>query len=329
MKCEIWAEFMPYDWVRGDLRRLHQHGLQLNLAIPSGRLHEPGLKRLLAEAQALDVPVGAWLLLPDALGYWPNAENAEAFQHAVRHFLDWLSQHDLQVAEIIVDMETPLALSRLLKGRLLQGLRLEYRRWLHPLQQERFAQASAIFAEIVAEVHQAGLAIQVVTYPFVVHDALAGNQALQSLLQIPVTSVPWDRISLMIYRSSFQDLFPLPLSAWLVGEYLQQARRVFSQPVQAALGVIGTVGKLTEGGFRDPAALRADVAAARMAGAQGLQFFSLDGMHQLGAPEHWLQLYQTPARACPPTPGDRLLWQLLQQSHRLLSQPAQVLGSPV
>lgn len=328
MRREIWAEFMPYDWVRADIPRLAAAGVQLNLAIPLERLADPALKRLLQVAEALQVPVGAWLLLPDAQGYWPNAENARLFEQALAQFLRWLAQEHLRVAEIIVDMETPLALSRLLKGRLWQGLQLEYQRWLDPLQQRRFDEAVAIYTAAVARAHAAGLQMQVVSYPFVVHDALARTTVLQRFLQIPVTPVPWDRVSLMIYRSSFQDFCPLPLSAGLVTAYLQLARRAFSQPVNAALGVLGTVGKLQEGGFGDPARLAPDVAAARAAGADGIQLFSLDGLHQLAQPENGLRLYQTAARVHLPTAADQTLLQSLQLAHRSLYQLDRLLSLP-
>ncbi|HEY9840499.1 MAG TPA: hypothetical protein V6D23_08605, partial [Candidatus Obscuribacterales bacterium] len=216
----VWAEFMPYRWIIGDLARLRMHGLQLNLAIPAGRMADPDLKRLLQAAAAAGVPVGAWLLLEDSQGYWPNAENARAFCELVERFCLWLAAEALQVAEIIVDMETPLALSRLLKGQLFKGLQLEYRRWQSPLNAERFAQATGLFRQLVDAVHATGLRIQVVTYPFLVHDAAAGNTAFQEFLQVPVTPVAWDRIALMVYRSSFQDVSPLRLSSWLVYHYL-------------------------------------------------------------------------------------------------------------
>ncbi|MEZ0372891.1 MAG: hypothetical protein ACAI44_27615, partial [Candidatus Sericytochromatia bacterium] len=164
-----------------------------------------------------------------------------------------------------------------------------------------------------------GLRIQVVTYPFLVHDAAAGNTAFQEFLQVPVTPVAWDRIALMVYRSSFQDVSPLRLSSWLVYHYLELARRVLEAPVIAALGVIGSIGKIAEGGFREVDEIRRDIAAARAAGVETLQLFSLDGMHQLWAPDEWLRLYPTPAARPEPGRGDLLLVQTLRQAHTALS----------
>lgn len=319
MSHAVWSEFMPCRWVEGDLERLQRFGLQLNLALPPARLQDPDLNRLLSAAADRGVPVGAWLLLEDSQGYWPNAENAGAFSELVSRFLDRLEREQLKIAEIIVDMETPLALSRLLKGRLVQGLQLEWQRWQSPLNQERFNNSTDIFTNLVGDLHSAGLTVQVVTYPFIVHDAAAGNLAFQTFLQVPVTPVPWDRISLMTYRSSFQDLSPLRLSSWLVWHYLDLARRVLDVPLSAALGVIGSIGKITEGGFRDVDDIRADIAAARAAGAESLQLFSLDGMHQLGAPEDWLRLYSTLPGKPAALPGDRMLLQTLRRAHALLS----------
>lgn len=181
---------MPCRWVEGDLGRLAQYGLQLNLALPPARLADPGLNRLLCAAADQGVPVGAWLLLEDVQGYWPNAENAKPFQELVSRFLDRLEREQLKVAEIIVDMETPLALSRLLKGRLIQGLQLEWQRWQSPLNRERFENSVGVFTQLVEDLHSAGLTVQVVTYPFIVHDAAANNLAFQAFLQVPVTLCP-------------------------------------------------------------------------------------------------------------------------------------------
>lgn len=316
----IWAEFMPYRWIEGDLARLAHYGLQLNLAIHIGRLPDPDLERLLKAACEHQVPIGAWLLLEDQDGYWPNANNAELYHQACLRFLEYMDQANLRVAELIVDMETPLALSRLLKGQIMKGLQLEWRRWQSPENRVLFEAAVIHYQQLLASAHQAGLSVQVVTYPFLVHDALAGNTAFQEFLQVPVTPIEWDRISLMVYRSSFQDLSPLPLSSWLVGHYLQQAQSCLKQPVSGALGVIGSIGKISEGGFRDVDEIRADIGAAKAAGVESIQLFSLDGMHQLGAPDDWLRLYQTPALSCKALPGDHVLLQTLQQSHGLLSR---------
>lgn len=319
MSHAVWAEFMPYRWIEGDLERLRRFGLQLNLAIHLRHLPDSALERLLQATAEAGVPVGAWLLLDDQQGYWPNAENAEIYAEAVKRFLDWLERSKLRVAELVVDMETPLALSRLLKGRLLRGLQLEWLRWQSPTNHERFQQSVGHYRNLIKDVHQAGLQVQVVTYPFLIHDAVAGNTAFQEFLQVPVTPVPWDRISFMVYRSSFQDLSPARLSSWLVWSYLEMAQKVIQIPISAALGVVGSIGKISEGGFRNPDEIRADIAAARAAGIESIQLFSLDGMHQLGAPEDWLSLYQTLPHKPSALPGDRLLLQSLKRSHSLLS----------
>jgi len=319
VKHAVWSEFLPWQCVEADLPRLKQYNLQLNLAIPARSFPNHKLAKLLKSAQQQGVPIGAWLLLSDKDGYWPNAENARLFYLHVISFIDWLDKNKLQVTELIVDMETPLALSRLMKGRLIQGLQLEWQRWLSQKNHEQFLSAQEIFHKLVKTVHQANLKIEVVTYPFIVHDARANNTAFQEFLQIPVTSIPWDSISLMVYRSSFQDFWPLPLSSWMVYQYITNARKYLNQPIKAALGVVGSIGKLNESGFNNPDEIRRDLAAAKAAGAQGLELFSLDGMHQLGAPLNWLPLFSSPAAIPRARPADLLLFQSLNHSHKILS----------
>lgn len=320
MKQTVWSEFLPWRCVEADLPWLKAHHLQLNLAIPAGSFPNPDLAQLLKSAHALEVPVGAWLLLSDRDGYWPNAENAAIFFQQALIFLDWLEKQALQVTELIIDLETPLALSRFIKGQLLQGLQLEWQRWFSERNHEQFHLAIEIFQNLVKTAHQAHLKIEAVTYPFVVHDAQANNTVFQEFLQIPVTPVPWDSVSLMVYRSSFQDFWPWQLSSWLVYYYMHTARQCIHPPVMAALGVIGSIGKLNESGFNQPDEMRKDLAAAKAAKAEGIELFSLDGMHQLGAPLNWLSLYSSSAIQPKATPGDTLLLHSLNQSHRLLSK---------
>ena len=320
MSHAVWAEFMPYSWVQADLKRLAAFDLQLNLAISLATEFSTDLKRLLQAAAAEGVAIGAWLLLDDRHGYWPNATNASLFHKGVERFIDWLASEKLSVREIIVDMETPLMMSRILKTQLFTGIKLEYRRWLSADNHLQFWQSVSDFKQIIRDLHQVGLRAQVVTYPMIVHDAQAGNTAFQEFLQVPVTPLDWDQISLMVYRSSFQDVLPFRISAELVYRYFALAQHVLHQPVCAALGVIGSIGKVSEGGFQDPQALREDLGAARAAGVHSAQLFSLDGMHQLGNPQDWLSVFHAKAQRPQPLAGDRLLWQGLLQSHRLLSQ---------
>ncbi len=321
MSHAVWAEFMPYRWVQADLKRLSHAGLQLNLAISLADAFSSDLKKLLQTAEAEGVPVGAWLLLSDQQGYWPNATNAKLFCNGVAYFIDWLSSQKLSVHEIIVDMETPLMMSRLLKTQLFRGLKCEYQRWLSPENHQQFWEGAAHFQRLVKDLHQLGLRAQVVTYPMIVHDLAAGHTAFQEFLQVPVTPVEWDQVSLMVYRSSFQDLLPFAISAELVYRYFELAKQVLpTTPICAALGVVGSIGKVSEGGFQNPDALRQDLAAARAAGIESAQLFSLDGMHQLGNPQDWLSVFQAQPARPQPLAGDRLLWQGLLQSHRLLSQ---------
>lgn len=321
MSHAIWAEFMPYSWVQADLKRLAAHHLQINLAISLARPFDNTLKQFLRAAAAEGVPVGAWLLLDDQQGYWPNASNASLYCKEVARFVSWLETERLSIREVIVDMETPLMMSRLLKTHLLRGLKLEYQRWLSLSNHLQFWEGVDHFRQLVRALRQAGLRAQVVTYPMIVHDLVAGQTAFQEFLQVPVTPVDWDQISLMVYRSSFQDLLPFAISADLVYRYFKLAKTVLpNTPVCAALGVIGSIGKVSEGGFQDPQALYQDLAAARAAGVTHAQLFSLDGMHQLGNPQDWLAVFEAKAARPQSLPGDRLLWQGLLQSHRLLSQ---------
>jgi len=285
----LWAEFMPYHWVAGDLPLLQKHALALNLAIPASQIGSTELRALLLRAALLEVPVRAWLLLPDALGYWPHAGNAKIFAETAHRLMDWIAAEQLPLPVLIADLEPSLADSLHLRQLLLQ--RHLPALWSHLRQSQRalkLAEAREVFNQLIQELHQRGTQAWAVTYPLVVEDAQAGNTCFQELLQLPVTGVNWDALSLMTYRSSFRDLLGFALSPHFVKDYFEDAQKCFAQPLQAALGVVGTVGKLSESGYREPGELAADCEAARQAGVSEIQIFSLDGMHHALTPGDWL-----------------------------------------
>lgn len=318
----LWAEFMPYHWVAGDLPLLRKHALALNLAIPSSQIASPELRALLLQAALLEVPVRAWLLLPDAQGYWPHAGNAEIFAQTAHRLMDWIDAEKLPLPVLIADLEPSLADSLHLRQLLLQ--RHLPALWAHLRQSQRalkLAAAREVFNRLIHELHQRGTQAWAVTYPLVVEDAQAGNTCFQELLQLPVTGVNWDALSLMTYRSSFRDLLGFSLSPHFVKGYFEDARKCFQQPLQAALGVVGTVGKLSESGYHDPAELAADCEAARQAGVSEIQIFSLDGMHHALTPADWLgALRRETLLTTRPDWASRGLRSLLRLSNALLAQ---------
>jgi len=320
-KIALWCEFMPYHWVAGDLPLLHKLGLSLNLAIPSHQIGAKPLHALLREAARLGVEIRAWLLLPDSQGYWPNANNAKSFADTVHRFYDWIEAEKLPLPTLIADLEPALADSLLLKQLLLKRHLPALLKHLHqPERQTRFVQAQSEFNRLIVELHQRGTEAWAVTYPLVVEDALAGNRAFQELLQLPVSGVAWDALSLMTYRSSFRDILGFSVSAQFIEKLFHEARHAFDMPVQAALGVVGTVGKLSEGGYQDPHELGADCQAARRAGVSEIQIFSLDGMHRALTPHDWINALnheQKPEKATWADQGVRLLF---KTAHQVLTQ---------
>jgi hypothetical protein len=317
----VWSEFMPYHWVLGDLSLLQRQGLALNLAIPSDQMGQPALRQLLIQAALQAVPIRAWLLLPDQQGYWPNASNAKEFALLVHRFLDWIETEKLPLPIVIADLEPCLADSQHFKQLLLQ--RHLPALWAHLKQSQRQAQLSnacQIYNRLIQELHQRGTQAWAVTYPLVVEDAQAGNCCFQELLQLPVSGVAWDALSLMTYRSSFRDILKLPLTASFVQNYFQDAKNCFDIPIQAALGVVGRVGKLSESGYRSPSELAADCQAVRSAGVSEIQVFSLDGMHLSLTPADWLGAMQREQADIPGHISDRAVRLLLKLSNGLLAQ---------
>src|SRR5438309_499226 len=101
----VWSEFLPFAQVGDQLALLQRKHVALYLAIHQEQIGDPELLALLRRAQARGVEVRAWLLLPDADGYWPNAGNVEQVKGAVRQFLDWTRAAGVAVPWVVLDME--------------------------------------------------------------------------------------------------------------------------------------------------------------------------------------------------------------------------------
>ncbi len=142
------------------------------------------------------VPVIAWLLLPEAQGYWFNRDNAVHATTRYADFLAWTAEHGLQWNGVGLDIEPDIhELQRMLAGRwlrlpaLLPGL----------LRGERLHRALAEYRALVARIRAEGYRVDTYQMPFIVDDRRAQATLLQRLTG--VLDLPADREVLMLYSS--------------------------------------------------------------------------------------------------------------------------------
>jgi hypothetical protein len=118
------------------------------------------------------VPLVAWLLLPEAQGYWFNLDNA--FQ-AVNYYFDfrsWTEEHALQWARIGLDIEPDIReMARLLEGDL-SILPMVFQRFFNA---QRFRYAYALYAVLVDQVRADGYPVDGYHFPFIVDERRVGS----------------------------------------------------------------------------------------------------------------------------------------------------------
>lgn len=291
VELAVWSEFVPYQALGDRLELLRAHGTALYVAVHHDKVGDPALLALLRRARAEGVEVRPWILLSEEDGYWPNARNAPQVAAQVRRYLDWTRREGVPAGWIILDMEPPLQYSRDLiadlQGRRPLRLLRTLRRGYDPV---AFRAGAEAYRRLIADLHTERVQVMAVTTPLVLDDLRAGNQVYQQYAQIPVAGLPWDELSFMVYRTLYEDVVPGRVSPRLTYEYARDAGRYFPGRAGIAVGVVGTVSKTpTGGGFDRPEQVAVDVAAARAAGLNRVQVFSVDGILQMDRPEAWLR----------------------------------------
>ncbi|MCA9592925.1 MAG: hypothetical protein KC776_06425 [Myxococcales bacterium] len=287
MSFGLWSEFADDDTVRGALPELGRLGLRLHLALPAARLGDAGLAALTREAADHGVDVFAWLLLDRAHGYWVGETNAEQVREAVLDLLRWRSARDgVALRGVSFDLEPDFEYAETLRHS-------PVFRWLPLMKQhlhaDKFTRAQQVLSDTVDRLHQADVFAHAVTLPLVL-DQPEGSTLLEDALDIPVSGIPWDEVSFMVYQTAFAQLVGEWLGPALVQSYAEDAIARFGERAGLDLGVVGSAGIGIDPGRRypDPETLRQDAAAARAAGIKSLRVYSLDGVLEQGGPERWL-----------------------------------------
>ena len=294
-------EFDPYPEVEALLPILAEHpGIAVCLAIRAEQSQSAELESLLRAAAGEGVPVIAWLLLPEEDGYWFNEENLAEAREQVFAFIDWIEESRIPLKWLMFDMEMSLDKTHQMEGGDLMGD-------IVPMLQanvdgEAFERSTAEFSRLVTDVKDRGYVVTAAAYPFVLDDLLDEDNEIQDAFNTPIVGVPFDEIYFMAYRTSYASLLGIFPGPYLIYEYAREAKAAFGSKGIMGLGIIGTIGQVSDDGFTKPSQLVEDIAAARAGGNERVFIFSLDGMAASGKLEAWLDLDDTaPAK---PEPDD-------------------------
>ncbi len=304
------------DWLEPQLPVFAERNLILFLGISNDEIGDTRLLDFLQEAARQGVEVRAWLLLPYEVGYWPNEENAEMFAQVAMEAAAWFQQAHLPIDWIVVDMELGydklMAMQDLAEagayGDLVASL-------LSNLDTRAFVRASAIYQQMVDDLHTIGFRVMVVTYPQVLDDLSDRDCSLQDLLDIPVSTVAWDEVSTMVYTTIFsvagEALFGVPFGPDLVYSYARSTVEAFGMwQASIALGVVADMS--------GPEELEAEVAAAKAAGIERIQVYSYRGAYVSGDEDAWHDAFLAEPQVPEPEPAVDALRSLMRLADRLL-----------
>ena len=302
----VYSETEDYASVEAAVPDLAQRGLDLYQLTEEADFGNPKLASLIAACARQGVGFRAWIVVSREQGYWPNEANLAAFGATVDAFLAWVRKDQLPVAWVTFDLEPGWDYTQELLGLASAGKTLELVERLKAHHDPAaFASSRAALEAIVGRVHAAGMKAHAVTWPLVADDAADGDADIEDALDIPVRGLPWDEVSLMVYRSAMQAFTKDPLGPDLLYAYAADVKAQFGDQGGVDFGVIGTDPVAGSTGYTDPATLGADVAAARAAGVARLHLYSLEAARKEPSPDAWLNFAATPpaGQALEPTPA--------------------------
>jgi hypothetical protein len=317
----VWAEDMGPAEIEPLLADLGTLGLRLYLALPAARVGDPEIARLTRQAADSGVETRAWILLADADGYWIGKHNARLGKEAVLALIRW---QDMPGGPCFRGLSIDLEPSLLRTIELRQLVRTHpwrapgwLRRNLGPRDLDR---ARCELDQALRQARASGFHLHAVSYPMVL-DQSSASTALEDALDLVVTGLDWDEISVMVYETVFAQFLGRWLGPSLIHAYAESAVRRWGERAGLDLGVVGDRGVAIDPGRRYPAPeiLHADVAAALAAGipVSRIRVYGLAGI----APElgRWLNFDKIVPKKPSWSPGVASLRMLVRLADRGLS----------
>lgn len=286
MRRRIWCETVPLAELAspGVVALLRKFEVGAIVAVWPETLAEAGeaLRRMAGEG----VTTAVWPMLGDAEGRWMGAGNAGAFAAFAGRVMEALGP-----AELVLDLEPPI---EELRGGLASSV-VNAHVLPAGADPRAYATARAVLAALADEAHGRGTAVSAAIAP----PALFG--AWEERLGTPVSGVPWDHVSPMLYTSIIEGwsrgLVRRADATALCAAGCAASRARFGARGGASLGAVGPGAFGDEPTYRSPVELAEDVGAARAAGVDDLALFDLGGVLRRAPAEAWLEAFTTaPAR---------------------------------
>jgi hypothetical protein len=150
-----------------------------------------------------DIPVVAWLLLPQEEGYWFNFNNAEQAVERYKAFKNWTDENELEWWGLGIDIEPDFSeMASLMQGR--KSVIFPVLRRFLDLRAMR--EATATYWKLVSQMQADGYHVDIYHFPFIVDERKAGSTLIQRL--VGLVDVPTDREVFMLYTSMLRPRGP-------------------------------------------------------------------------------------------------------------------------
>lgn len=286
----VYAEFDNLSKFSSAIPLLKQTNTGLILAVYPSDIGSSQFLGFLNHALSDGVAVRLWPMLTQSDGIWPDEDNVDLFSQEVISLISWLGSNNIKPGWLVIDMEPPYALTMSMTTAVQSGgissvidLLTAY------VSPSTYTYAFQRFSELIQFVHKKGWKVECVTYPLVLDDLVTGRQNIQMLFHIPVTGLPWDQISFMVYQSSFRSLLGRYYGPSIVASYSKDAYKFYSNNAVIALGVIGNDPLSGVVGYTDTTGLFDDISAALGEGIEHIEIYSLSEILSQQTPGAWLE----------------------------------------
>lgn len=259
---------------------LQQHRIPLYLHLRHGRdfgAIKPGAQsdaiELVRKANALDIPVIAWIVIPYEQGYWAYEGNAQENFDAVKAWAAWRKANGLKFVSVALDQEFSWQNLRTYVAAVTSPDRDKaLGEWMRGnVDPARQCQALRTYGEMISWAHREGIAIDAAEAPMIADDLADGNVALQDGLEMAGTTPGYDRLYLMAYRGAVAQMGADPGPAY-AATYFADMQKYFGAAGQVSLGIPG------DGPYADLKTMTDDVRMLIGMGAKQIPIFSLEAM---------------------------------------------------
>jgi len=169
-----------------------------------------------------DIPVIAWLLLPEDQGYWFNLDNASQAKAFYQDFIEWTQENELMWAGVGFDIEPDIRELQLVTDQWWQLVPTVFQRILDRGRLRRGQQA---YMDLVRQVQLDGYLVESYQLPVILDERMIGSSLIQKVAGLVDLRV--DREVLMIYTSALRPYGPGVL--WNYGREYSHLKPVYQK----------------------------------------------------------------------------------------------------